>query len=131
MRKILLVLSLLMSISGCSQCEDKKTYYKCEGSYRTISIMKPYSVPEKMEFSLVINRTKNTYLLQDWEKIKSFNNINDGKIVITDIQVSSVDNKKLNGFELNLVDGHLEILIRENPIEEQFIGTCNVVQPKI
>jgi len=130
MKKIFLLI-LLISISACSLFEDKKTYYKCEGSYRTISTMELYSVPEKIEFSLVINRSKKTYLFQDWEKIKSFNNINDGKVVITDIQVSSVDKNKLNGFELNLVDGHLEILIRENPIEEQFIGTCNVVQPKI
>jgi uncharacterized lipoprotein YehR (DUF1307 family) len=130
MKKIFFLI-LLISISGCSQFEDKKTYYKCEGSYRTLSITKPYSVPEKIEFSLVINKTKKTYLFQDWNKIKSFNNINDGKVEITDIQVSSSDLKKLNGFELNLVDGHLEVLIRENPIEEQFVGSCNVVQPKI
>lgn len=131
MKKLLLVSIILGSISGCSQVEEKKTYYRCEGSYKTISVTRPYSVPEKIEFGLVVNTTKKTYLFQDWEKIKNFNNINDGKINITDIQISSVDKKKLNGFELNLSDGHLEVLIRENPIEEQFVGLCNVVQPKI
>ena len=128
MKKLLLITIILGLISGCSMFEDKKTYYKCEGSYGTTGpLFKSNSEP--MDFSMVVNWTNKTYLIQDWVKIQDFNNINDGKVKTTDIQVSSVDGKSNRGFEFDLVSGELNILL--NNQSKGFHGVCNVVKPKI
>jgi hypothetical protein len=126
MKKFLLLIFIVI-LSSCSSSEDKKTYYKCDGKYgETGPLFKFSSKP--LDFSLVINWTKNTYLFQDWNQIKEFNDINNGKVKVTDIQVSSIDLKNKNGFELDLISGELNILIHQTQL---FHGFCKVVQPKI
>ena len=126
MKRILIFTILILG--GCSLAEDKKTYYKCEGLYgATGSLFKSNSEP--IDFSLVLNWTKKTYLVQDWVKIQDFNNINNGQVKTTDIQVSSIDNSSGRGFEFDIASGELNILL--NHQSKGFHGFCKVVQPKI
>ena len=126
MKKILILIILILN--GCSLIEDKKTYYKCEGLYGvTGPLFKSNSEP--IDFSLVLNWTKKTYLVQDWVKIQDFNNINNGQVKTTDIQVSSVDNSSGRGFEFDIASGELNILLNQQ--SKGFHGFCKVVQPKI